>query len=137
MLMRYHWGLAVGHVYAHREKSTHMGVVWRHAGDEGHCDEMAQQLNPSTGEVHSGEHEGGHKDCMGADPHVSAEIRENRGGHQSESGYNGPSQVSGLEEDYESGDTEESDEDSTDCSETALLDFDEMYGDMALEEYED
>lgn len=28
MLMRFHWGLAVGHVYAHRQLCTNAGVIW-------------------------------------------------------------------------------------------------------------
>ncbi len=28
MLMRFHWGLAVGHVYAHRQSCTNVGVIW-------------------------------------------------------------------------------------------------------------
>lgn len=31
MLMRFHWGLAVGHVYTHRSKCKNASVVWPHA----------------------------------------------------------------------------------------------------------
>lgn len=33
MLMRYHWGLGVGHVYAHQQQSTHAGVLWPGVSD--------------------------------------------------------------------------------------------------------
>lgn len=33
LVMRYHWGLAVGHVYTHQQKSSHRGVLWRNAAD--------------------------------------------------------------------------------------------------------
>jgi len=28
MLMRFHWGLGAGHVYAHRQSCTNVGVIW-------------------------------------------------------------------------------------------------------------
>jgi len=34
MLMRYHWGTAVGHVYTHQQECANEGVLWSGSRDE-------------------------------------------------------------------------------------------------------
>jgi hypothetical protein len=116
--MRFHWGLAVGHVYTHQQLCTNAGVIWRdtnqrfRSGDvPGEAVEPTDQMVPED------------------DPDSLRETSDTDSGHfniGSGSGTDGSGSESD-DEDYEPSDGD--DDQSSDSDEDEhWLDMDEMYG---------
>src|SRR5712664_2190613 len=99
MLMRFHWGLAVGHVYAHQQPCTDPSVIW----DESRSTLREDTISPNEKEMED--------NAIGSDPGA-----DNSGSESDDDDYE-PS-----DEDSED-DSEDESEDNED-----LLDTEEMYG---------
>jgi hypothetical protein len=104
MLMRYHWGLAVGHVYSHQRRCTNAGVAW-------FDDNPGVQSRDDSDEV------------MGLDePNQSDEV--NAGPEPGTDGSVSDSDSS--DGDWTPSDTDDSQ--TSDFDDELQLDIDEMYG---------
>ena len=133
MLMRYHWGLAVGHVYAHHRSSTHAGVLWprtRHqdTDTDTHDAPFMREDNHSerevdvNAEIQADQYGTAPADARSEDDSIS-ECGENTDGEGTGSGSSQNGSDRGSE--------------SNSGSDQALLDLEEMYGDTWYDEYED
>jgi hypothetical protein len=104
MLMRFHWGLAVGHTYTHQQPSTNPGFIWadtnqstrsRDIFEEGELLDQIEDLDNPTRTEHDSHTDGSGDSDTDDDDYDPAD-----------------------EDDHSS-----SDEDDLEC-----LDLDEMYG---------
>lgn len=138
MVMRYHWGLAIGHVYTHRQRSTHAGVSWPGIDVYSKRRTATPPVDPQI------------------EPRLEKEQREGNGesmvdidGNGGENGGDGDGSEDddkvqddiGTDDEWEDEDgwTEsDGDDDSEWSNERDLLDLDEMYGYAEVDsEYED
>lgn len=130
MLMRFHWGLAVGHTYTHRRRSEHAGVLWpcRDAGP--------RSASGDRSTVNDG---GGDAGCSGGDHQDVGPQHTNDPDLGSESEGEGGL---GFEEDEQEPDEDSEDEQDIDSDEGSedereALALDEMYGDVGSDEEDD
>jgi len=100
MLMRFHWGLAVGHVYTHQQPCTNGSVVWGNSG---------QNLQSSNGPE---------------DLEVSNRTR------MDEDIIGSGTDGSGSESDDDDYEPSEDEEDDDDDDDEHWLDTNEMYGSL-------
>jgi hypothetical protein len=151
ILMRHHWGLAVGHVYSHHRQCTHAGLLWparnntsQHLSDsdimpstrsldnphhptEDELSDVTQ--DPRNSEVSPGTSSLAEQLESGPDP---------ADGDTSSCSGSGSDDEWDNEEGYESDGLEESDEENSSSDERELLEFEEMYGNRDVESgYED
>jgi len=135
--MRYHWGLAVGHVYTHQRPSRHAGVLWP--------DEKHQEVNVREVPDVQADKPSDQDFCQNNDGHLIADLQADQ---HAESGdpRSGEDSMGGSESssrDNSDGEETGEDSDSLEGSDTAsdsssmLLDFEEMYGDAFCDDYED
>lgn len=127
MLMRFHWGLAVGHVYTHDTRVSDPSVVWTSNGELPEADDPPQDDPPSND--------------SNPPPCTDSSIDRRQGGNDEDSACEGDGHdsgdgeepdlpVGGLGSDSEHSERQEGEED--------LLAFDEMYGDGAVaSDYDD
>jgi hypothetical protein len=127
MLMRFHWGLAVGHVYTHDTRVSDPSVVWTSNGELPEADDPPQDDPPSND--------------SNPPPCTDSSIDRRQGGNDEDSACEGDGHdsgdgeepdlpVGGLGSDSENSERQEGEED--------LLAFDEMYGDGAVaSDYDD
>jgi hypothetical protein len=118
ILMCYHWGLGVGHVYAHQSSPKDAGVIWSTLDDE-----FLVNDEPIVEDTTATERS----------PEELQDDYQSQDDAESQSSYS---------EDFECYSGEESDseeEESSDFNgdEELVLHFNEMYGDVPLDEYED
>jgi hypothetical protein len=107
MLMRFHWGLGVGHVYTHQHLCTNQAVVWRKSNSDSSQSCPLRNDGPESSDQ-MGMGEGVIDSSMGTD---------NSGSESDDSDYK-------LSE----GDDESSDGDDDDDDDEHLMGVDEMYG---------
>jgi hypothetical protein len=113
MLMRFHWGLGVGHVYTHRQPCTAAAVVWGSSESEsfqsGNVPQSPEPLDQTRmeGDISSG---------PGTD------------------GSGSDSDDRDYELSEEDGDDKSDDDDDDSEEEVRLLDMDEMYGSIYSDE---
>jgi hypothetical protein len=130
MLMRYHWGLAVGHVYTHQRKS-----------DAAVGESRRNDMSPRSNNAHSPDEDNGspgdHESHMSGGSHPGTEVPN----IWTELEYEDDEQEYELDESDDDScdwDEESGDEDSSDCSdEQAALDLDEMYGTFDIHDEDD
>jgi hypothetical protein len=156
MLMRYHWGLAVGHLYTHQQASKHAGVLWQSANDTSR-DEMEKVSNPPSLHLNHSEDQVSNSTSSHQD-HSNERVSNSTSSHQDRSKEQElplGADIAACPETQDissdsSSDSSESDqseahlwegsdiEENSECGdEQALFDFDKMYGDVGWEEYED
>jgi len=108
MLMRYHWGLAVGHIYTHQQQCTDAGVAWSNADQCFPFADDIEELQP---------------DQMATEEHINLNPGTDDSGSDSD------------DDDWIPSDTDESL--SSDSDRESLQDVDGMYGDYCSDdEYE-
>jgi hypothetical protein len=104
--MRYHWGLAVGHVYTHRHECTNEGVSWPGINEYECLDSPDEERGPPD------------QDQMMEEPNQTDHVDVDLG-----SGTDG----SGSDSDDEDWSPSEEDE-SQSSDDEYLADIDDMYG---------
>ena len=119
MLMWFHWGLAVGHIYTHQQQCSDAGVVW------GNTNQTFESRNiPEEG----GEVSDHREDDVG-EPSNMDHTNQRSGSHTDGSGSESDN------EDYEPSD--EDDDESSNLGEdedSEWLDIDEMHGHEELDD---
>jgi hypothetical protein len=110
--MRYHWGHAVGHVYAHQQQCTNAGVIW---SDTNHSRGDPEELSEPSNQT------------------ATEELHELR--HMDRVDFGPGSGTDGSDSDSEDEDWKPSDTDDNQSSDDEyLLDIDEMYGEGGLDD---
>jgi hypothetical protein len=114
--MRYHWGLAVGHVYTHNQQCTHAGVLW-----------------PTKN--HNSQHNSQQSDDDDSEVAPSTRQHCSTPGNEPEIADRDTSSSSGSDSDF----VTESDEDASSLwsDEGEFLEFSEMYDGDVTSGYED
>ena len=101
MIMRFHWGLGVGHVYTHQQHCANAAVVWCNPESD------SNRGDPSENDPDGPEQTG---DNVGSDAGTDGSVSESDDG------------------DYEPSEGDGDDESSNEDSDEYLLDMDEMFG---------
>jgi hypothetical protein len=108
MLMRFHWGLSVGHVYTHQQLCTNAAVAWSES--ESRSNQSSQSRNVPEGPESL--------DQMGMENDIGSGTGTDGSGSESEDSDYKPSE----------GEEAESSDDEDDSDDEHLLDNEEMYG---------
>lgn len=115
MVMRYHWGLAVGHVHTHHQQSSHPGMTWPDLQVNCSDNPMESGTMTEASEVPIEHNQAGSHDVT----HNKIEAKQNLD-RDSESD-NLPYMPDPDDSTSKSGDSEES-------NDSQILEFDDMYG---------
>jgi hypothetical protein len=141
MVMRYHWGLGVGHVYSHQQSCTNAGVLWPGVAERSQCRATAEPADEESMDRDDGisnmERGGIDGNCCGSggSQHDGSDGDGDSNGDGDGSGDEWNGQDEGGCESWEESDGGDEMEWS---DEQDLLDFDEMYGHADTDsQYED
>ncbi|KZP06410.1 hypothetical protein FIBSPDRAFT_764436 [Athelia psychrophila] len=116
MLMRFHWGLAVGHVYTHRSKCDNPSISWPHnhrrtsaseaTHDESHTrpghEDMAEVVQPQAQDISNEGSDSEGSDVVPEEPDLasSEDEEEEGGGTMQDQGDSDDEEEVGLEDMY-------------------------------------
>jgi hypothetical protein len=111
MLMRFHWGLAVGHVYTHQQRCTNAGVIWNNTYQNLPSEDVVEEGNELSDPMEDLE-----------DPTYMDQTKPDSGSHTDGSGSDSD------DEDYDPADEDDSQSSDEDDGDSDCLGLDEMYG---------
>jgi hypothetical protein len=111
MLMRFHWGLAVGHVYSHRQWCTDPGVIWGNTYQNLPSEDIIEEVNELSDQMDDLDN-----------PTNMDKTKPGSGSHTDGSGADSD------DEDYDPADEDDSLSSDEDDGDSDYLGLDEMYG---------